>query len=237
MTRRLTSAIVLVGLCLVLSNNAWAQFKDYSELTVFGAGSVYNTNHFQVGFPQSTVPIPGTLKFDSHFRAGARFGLYMRGHWGEEVFYSYEPNTMTINQGATSKDFHVQINNYGANALYYLVESEQHTVLPFLSAGIGGTFYRVRPESLAFARSPAGGYPDMNNANELTFNFGAGFKTHSKGWFGLRVDVRDYLSRTPSFGIPRSSNDPTAIVLPAGGAQNNFEGSVGLVFYFGRKLR
>jgi hypothetical protein len=89
---------------------------------------------------------------------------------------------------------------------------------------------------LAFARNPAGGdFPDMNNANELTFNFGAGFKTHSNGWFGIRADVRDFLGRTPSFGIPRSSNDPTAIVLPAFGATNNFEGSVGFIIYFGKR--
>jgi opacity protein-like surface antigen len=238
MTRRLICAIAILSFCFLLSNNAWAQFSDYSELNLFGAGSIYDTNHFQLGFPQSAVPIPGQLKFNSQFRTGVRFGMYMHGHWGEEVFYSYEPNTMTIIQGATTKDFHVQINNYGVNALYYLAETEEHSILPFVSAGIGGTFYRVRPESLAFARDPAGGnYPDMNNANELAFNFGAGIKTHSKGWFGVRADVRDFIGRSPSFGIPRNSINPTAIVLPAGGALNNFEGSVGVIFYFGRQLR
>jgi hypothetical protein len=241
MNRCVTAAIVFLSFCFLCSNNVWAQFSDYSELNVFGAGSIYSKNNFQTAFPQSAVPIPGQLKFDSHFRAGARFGMYMRGHWGEEVFYSYEPNTMTIISGAPAasrKDFSIGINNYGVNALYYFAEVETHSVLPFVSAGIGGTFYRVRPTSLAFARNPAGGnFPDMNNANELAFNFGGGFKTHTKGWFGIRADVRDFIGRTPSFGIPRSSNNPAAIVLPAFGATNNFEGSFGFVFYFGRQLR
>lgn len=241
MTRRLINVIVFSGLCALTSNNALAQFSDYAELNIFGAGSIYSKNNFQTAFPQSAVPIPGQLKFDSHFRAGARFGMYMRGHWGEEVYYSYEPNTMTIISGGafpTRKDFSIGVNNYGVNALYYLVETEPNTFLPFVSAGIGGTFYRVRPTSLAFARNPAGGnFPDMNNSNELAFNVGGGFKTHSKGWFGIRVDVRDFIARTPSFGIPRSSIDPTAIVLPAFGSTNNFEGSVGFVIYFGTQLR
>jgi outer membrane protein assembly factor BamA len=77
--------------------------------------------------------------------------------------------------------------------------------------------------------------PDIGNSNELGFNFGMGFKTRSTGMFGLRLDARNFVGRTPSFGLARHSNDPTATVLPATGVTNNLELSVGVVFYFSRR--
>ena len=99
MTRRLTHAITLLGFCLMLSNNAFAQLN--LELNVFGAGSVYTKNNYEIGFPQSALPIPGQLKLDAHGRGGARFGVYTRGHWGQEFFYSFEPNSVRISRGGS----------------------------------------------------------------------------------------------------------------------------------------
>jgi hypothetical protein len=206
------------------------------ELNFFGAGSVYSTNTFQIGFPQSAVPVGGKLKFDSHARLGIRGTFYSRGHWGEEVFYSFEPNTVHINRGLSNVDLKLQLHNYGANALYYLVETESHTLLPFLSAGVGGTFYRFTPQSFLYAKNPAGAnLPDLDNSNELAFNYGFGFKTRSTGPIGVRIDLRDFMGRSPSFGLARHSDDPTATVLPASGVLHNGEFSVGLVFYFGKR--
>src|SRR2546425_5185966 len=149
MTRRLTIAMPLLGLCLFLSNNAFAQSKDNMELNVFGAGSFYTKNTYEIGYPQSATPIPGELKFDAHTRFGLRLGVYTRGHWGEEFFYSFEQNGARISRGGaspTSAELRMRIHNYGINAMYYLLETESHTFHPFLSAGIGGTFYDLKPE-------------------------------------------------------------------------------------------
>src|SRR5438552_4295584 len=102
MTRRLTIAIPVLGFCLVLSTNALAQLKDNVELNLFGAGSIYAKNHYEIGYPQSASPIPGELKFDAHTRFGLRLGVYTRGHWGEEFFYSFEQNGARISRGGAS---------------------------------------------------------------------------------------------------------------------------------------
>jgi opacity protein-like surface antigen len=239
MTRRLTNLVLLLGLSVVLSNNAFAQLKDNIELNIFGAGSIYSKNNFEIGFPQSATPIPGSLKFDGHARFGVRLGVYTRGHWGQEFFYSYEQNTAHISRGGAApvtSNLHLRVNNYGINALYYIEETESHAIQPFLSAGIGGTFYQLKPEAVAFARDPArGNIPDIDSSNEIAFNFGLGLKTRSTNRVGVRIDIRDYLGRSPSFGLARSSNDPTATVLPATGVIHNGELSVGLVFYFGKR--
>jgi hypothetical protein len=238
MNRRLTNAFLALGLYLFFSNNAFAQYqlKDNIEVNVFGAGSVWSSKHYVIGYPQSPTNIPGELKIDSEGRFGVRLGVYTRGHWGEEFYYSYEPNGVTISQGGPfpkTTNIRVGISNYGINSLYYLNETESHAFQPFLSAGLGGTLYEIRQESLANLRNPAlGNIPDADNSNELAFNFGFGFKARTNGWLGFRFDVRDYVSRAPSFGLARQSNNPTATVLPATGAINNGEVSVGLTFYF-----
>jgi len=43
--------------------------------------------------------------------------------------------------------------------------------------------------------------------------------------------MRGFLTRTPSFGLPRESSDPNAKVFPAGGAFHNIEATAGIVFY------
>jgi len=237
MTRRLVATLFVF--CLVLSNNAFAQLKDNLELNLFGAGSLYTKNHYDIGFPQSATPIPGELKFDSHARFGLRLGVYDRGHWGQEFFYSFEPNHVHINRGGTAPgqtDLKIGIHNYGINALYYPVEVEESAINPFISAGIGGTLYSLSPEAVSFVTDPArGNMPDMGNANELGFNFGFGIKTHSAGPIGLRLDLRDFVGRSPSFGLARASNDPFATVLPATGVIHNGEFSVGVIFYFRKR--
>jgi hypothetical protein len=238
MTRRLTTATSILGFCLILSNTAFAQIQDHLELNLFGAGSLYSSNKYQIGYPQSLTPIPGEIKLDEAVRFGARVGVYTRGHWGQEFYYSFENNGVRIANGGvapTVTDFRVRVHNYGVNALYYFTETESNAFQPFASAGLGGTAYQIRQESLIALRDPArGNLPDVNNSNELAFNYGFGFKTRS-GPVGVRLDIRDFVARTPSFGLVRQSIDPTATVLPATGVFHNVELSLGLTFYFGRR--
>src|SRR3989442_1242341 len=120
--------------------------------------------------------------------------------------------------------------------MYYLLETEANSFQPFVSAGIGGAYYQLRQKTLSYLRDPnRGNMPDVNNSNELAFNYGFGFKTRSTGLLGLRMDIRDYIVRSPSFGLARESSDPAATVLPATGVLHNGEVSVGLVFYFGKR--
>jgi hypothetical protein len=49
--------------------------------------------------------------------------------------------------------------------------------------------------------------------------------------FGFRIDARGFLGRSPSFSLPRQSEDPAATVFPASGPIHRGEVSAGLVFY------
>lgn len=235
MSRRLTSLIVTVGLCLWLSIAAFGEENSY-ELNLFGGGSWYSSHQFQIGFPQSLTPIPGQFRLDHAVRAGFRFGVYTRGHWGEEFYYSYEPNKAHISRTlapVSSADLPIQVHTYGATALYYLNDDESRSVRPFLSIGVGGVLYRLTSDAIAFAHDPTrGNLLSAGNSNELALQYGIGVKTRASSWLGFRADVRGFVGGSPAFGLPRTSSDPAATVFPGGGAQNNVEATAGVIFYF-----
>jgi hypothetical protein len=236
MTRQLSKLILIVGFCVSVSDAAYAELKDNIEINLFGGGSWYNGKSYQTSFPQSATPISSEFRLDHAVRAGLRVGVYTRGHWSEEFFYSYEPNKLHLNRltaPASSTSLDISVQNYGVTALYYLNEDETAKARAFLSVGGGGTLYRLTPESQAFVRDPLrGNMPSMHNSNLLTFHYGAGVKWRLSNWLGFRADVRGYVGAVPRFGLSGSSNDPTAQVLPVSGALNNGEASAGLIFYF-----
>src|SRR3989304_3963148 len=236
MRRGLRIAMLMAGVYLAISNGAHAQLKDNLELNVFGGGTWYSSNKYQIGFPQAVTPIEGQFRLDEGIRAGLRLGVYTRGRWSQELFYSYEPNTAHFirrSVPASSLDLDIQVHNYGVNALSYLPANEQGGGRPVASLGVGGTIYRLTPDSAAFVRDPLrGNAPDMDNAHEIALNYGFGFKTtRAAGRIGFRADVRGFLGRHPSFGLARQSDDPNATVFPATGAIHPAEASAGPVFY------
>jgi len=240
MTRWLKTVILVSAFSFVFADGALAQLKDNLEFNLFAGGSFYTDKRFEIGFPQSALPIQGGFRLSKALRTGFRMGVYTRGHWSEEFFYSYEPSTAHFirrTAPSNSVDLTLGIHNYGITALYYFREDESYTIRPFLSIGVGGTFYRLTTSAQAFARDPLrGNIPGISHSNVPTLNYGFGVKTRSSGWLGFRADVRGFLGRQPTFGLPRQSDDPNATVFPASGAIFNGEASAGLVFYlFGRR--
>jgi hypothetical protein len=249
MNRAVKGTIFVLSVLMVLPNVARAQLKDNFELNLFGGGSFYTNKTFEVGFPQtsssvvgsplSTAPVQGAFRLSKAIRGGVRVGVYTRGHWSEEFFYSYEPSTAHIirrTPPTSSINLGLGIHNYGVTALYYLNEDESRTFRPFLSIGVGGTLYRLSAEARSFAQDPLrGNLPGINNSNELALNYGVGVKARGANWLGFRADVRGFLEHTPGFGLPSRSNDPNAAVFPVSGAIQNGEASVGVILYFFNK--
>jgi hypothetical protein len=241
---KITTLFVLF-LCTVSPQFARAQLKDNIELNLFGGGSFYVRKNFEVGFPQTTsvigssfttAPVKGAFQMGNAIRGGLRVGVYDRGHWSEEFFYSYEPSTARFirrSSPSASLGLDVGVHNYGVTALYYLNDNESRNVRPFLSIGVGGTLYQLSSEAKSFARDPfRGNLPGINNSNELALNYGVGIKTRASDWLGFRADIRGFLGHTPNFGLPTESSDPNATVFPVSGAINNGEASAGVIFYF-----
>ena len=238
MRRWFKAGLFVIGVVLMPCSLSYAQGTTDLELNIFGAGTADSTKNYEIGFPQSPTPIPGHFNFDQGFSGGLRINVYTRGHWGQEFFYSYQPNRAHFTRQTrppSSLNLDMQIHNAGINALYYLNDNESYRIRPFLSIGIGATVYRPTGEAKLIVRDPLrGNVPDLNTASEIALNYGAGFKAKLRSWIGVRLDVRGFLGRNPSFGLARESSDPNATVFPAVGAIYSGETSAGFVFYFGK---
>ena len=236
MTRWLATLILVTAMLFGWTGTSYAQIIPQLEINIFGSGNGYTKNQFEIGFPQSVNPIPAEFRFDDSIGGGIRFNVHTSGHWGEEFFYSFEPNEAHFVRKTTPQqqlDLGIQIHNIGVNGLFYFNADDTARTRPFLSFGLGATIYRPTTEARAIARDPLrGNLPGFGQSNEFAFNYGIGFKRRIAGIYGIRVDMRHFLGRNPSFSLARNSNDPNATVFPAEGAIHSFEASAGIVFYF-----
>jgi outer membrane protein W len=233
----LKSALIVVSVLMIFSNAAYADLGQDLEVNIFGIGTIHSSKDYEIAFPQSPTPIKGHFNFDKGIGGGFRVNVYSRGHWGEEFYYSYEPNTAHFTrQGTPTSTLNLDMNLHkvGVNALYYLNDDETHRIRPFLSVGGGWAIFAPTEFARQVAKDPLrGNVPDLDAANEISANYGAGFKAKLTNRIGIRVDVKGFVGRNPSFGLARASSDPNATVFPAAGAIHTGEASAGFVFYFG----
>ncbi len=233
MKRWLTGSILLVVVWLSTQTLLSAQEFRSVELNPFIAGSAHTKNQYEIGFPQTITPVQSQFKLDDVLRGGLRFNINTTGHWGEEFFFSYEPNNARFIRTSTpaqKQEYDIRVFNFGINAMYYLNEEESRKTRPFISGGLGGTLYQPTSRSRAVGRDPLrGNLPGFESSAEFAVNYGVGFKRTMTDRFGLRMDARGFVGRNPSFGLPRSSPDQNTVVFPANGAIHNLEVSAGFI--------
>ena len=110
-----------------------------------------------------------------------------------------------------------------------LLGTDDRLTVPFASAGLGAAIYRPTSEAKRIASDPLqGNISELIESGRFSFNYGFGVKRRLTDIFGLRFDVRGFLSRSPTFGLPESSDDPTATVLPLNNMLLSAEVSVGI---------
>jgi hypothetical protein len=233
MKRFLKSSTLFVVVLLILPTLAHTQDFRHVELNLFLGGSGHTNENYVIGYPQSFTPINGQFKMDSAIRGGARFNVYKTSHWGEEFFFSYEPNKARFTLKTTpeqTQTYSTRVMNFGLNAMYYINEEESRKTRPFLSIGFGGTLYQPTAEAKEQARSPFGGnLPSFASSKELALNYGIGFKRDYRDNYGFRMDLRGFLGRNPDFGLLRSSSNPNEVVFPVSGVIQSVEASAGFI--------
>ena len=236
MTRWLASLVLTTAMLCGWAERSYGQTIPQLEINVFGSANAHTKNKFEIGFPQTVNPIPAEFRLDDAIGGGIRFNVHTGGHWGEELFYSFEPNEAHFIRSTSPQqqsDLRIQIHNLGVNGIFYFNNDDAVKTRPFLSFGLGATVYRPTSETRSIVRDPLrGNLPGFSQSNEFAFNYGMGFKHRLFDIYGVRMDIRHFLGRNPSFSLARSSNDPNATVFPADGAIHSFEASAGIVFYF-----
>ncbi|HLH44381.1 MAG TPA: outer membrane beta-barrel protein [Bryobacteraceae bacterium] len=188
---------VLAVFLLAGSATVWAQSADLW----FSAGeSLLSTN---LGADPALCTTSATcqslgdngkdLQFTNGFRFAFRFGFNYKSHFGGEVGYAYSRTQLKYNDVTPAFEQGMAIHQGTLNALAYATREEAR-FRPFVTGGVGFANY-VPPGSSA---TYGGG------STKLGFNYGAGVKMKITGFWGARLDVRQYVTPIP-FGLALAS--------------------------------
>jgi len=227
---------VLLAVTMVFALPSYAEIQY--RLEFFGAGTMPVNKNFEIGPPQSSVPMKCTQEFSFGARGGVRVGTDGKGHWGQDFIYSFGTNpTKIINHSNNSQfAFTSRVHQFAYNAIWYPVRSGSDSetgAFPYVTVGVGGSFHILPQTAVNEALDPArGGLGQLHSENVFDFNAGGGVKFKINPRFGIRVDVRDYMSRAIRYGLPQSSSDPAATVFPISGVLHRIEASAAFVIYF-----
>jgi opacity protein-like surface antigen len=232
--KRASRFYTLLAILLFLAAPALAQQKDTQyRFELFAAGNVPISKDFILGLPQFTPAIEGTHRYSAGARGGVRFGADFKKHWGEDIIYSYGFHATKIENKTSGTEFPFNIwsHQIAFNALWYPGGlDEKKRAFPYLTAGGGGTFFVISPETVH--KGMDAGLGEIRSENVFAFNAGGGVRMRLSKHAGIRIDARDYMSRPPRFGMPEKSDDPYALVFPASGVFHQVEASFAFVLYF-----
>lgn len=241
LTAALVVAIVIAGRPAVSEGQGLADI----EFTLFGGGSMYSKEGFEIGEPQSSTPIPFDFEVDGHFVGGIRLNVLTTDTWGIEGYYSYgstEASYIQRDDPTVRLDLPIQVHGLGASFLYYLNGNgypyidNQNKITPFVTAGVGASIFRPTSEAKRIASDPLqGNLPEIIESSEASFHYGGGVKYRLTREMLIRFDIRGILAGNPTFGLPTSSDDPNASVIPLEGKIHNTEISIGFGFNFGSR--
>jgi hypothetical protein len=168
----------------------------------------------------------------------ARVNFYTSKRIGSEVLYGYQYSGLELSRSSpTSVTFSVpvQIHTLALNLLYYPLGETTSAWRPFLTVGGGAVIYRPSSGGQTSAKDPLqGNFDTFFESSRGSGNFGAGVKRALNRSLGFRADVGAVFTKVPTFGLPESSTQSNATVLPVGGLVHGVRASAGLILYLGK---
>jgi opacity protein-like surface antigen len=194
--------------------------------------SIFNQNRYQVPAGQ----------FQSDYKTGAGFTVgaevpFIFRIVGLEGTYSLVRNNLTVTDyainPAVESSYSIRNQRYSGDLVVHAPKS-MFRLKPYLAAGVEYDRYTpLEPSSGAFGFFNGFISVKLNPANLVGFNYGGGVDYRLSRRFNFRVDIRDHVTGSPTYGLPGSSSSGRPI-FPISGAAQDLEYSAGLVFHLGR---
>jgi hypothetical protein len=166
-----------VMLFLACAGSIWGQ-----SLEIWFNGGQSIMSNKGIGTLFATGGTKDDVTLEDGFRFSFRMTLNNDNRFGHEVQYAYSRTQLNI----LGSEQGMAIHEGGYNFLYYATK-EGTRIRPFATGGIGFANF-VPPGSSA---ASGGGN------TKFQVNYGGGVKVHVASIFGVRFDVRQYLSPKP----------------------------------------
>ena len=230
----LVTALVFVFCPSLFAQSSYSpEYREF-EVTVFtgislGADFEFPTQVF--GTDQESSRTVG-MRYNSGYLLGARVNQNFGDFWAVDLDYTFSNQRLTfINLLPNNQS--LSFNNYlhyGSYNVSFLPLPRTSRFRPYANTGVGfALFYipsRVRREILE--RGIA-----LRDSWEFLLNWGGGLKYLAADQFALTFDVKDRLSRVPSYGLPVSARIVNGQFQPGiakHGVFNNWQFSFGLTY-------
>jgi opacity protein-like surface antigen len=173
-------------------------------------------------------------QFRSNYASGGRITfageLSLGRILGVEGSYGYGRNNLRLANLTQSQTL-----GYGVRAQRLSANLMAHSPVallglrPYATAGL--EYDHLGPTSdaktLAFTQGFAGHLVTLGASNQAGFNYGGGAEWNFLPDLALRLDLRDHITGTPTYGLPH-------LLFPVSGTAHDVELSAGLTFHFGK---
>ena len=230
-----------IALYVLMSGAAFAQGLSIksAELSLSIGETNFSSKSFTIGPPQSATPIKGSMDLSSGKMYEAHINFYNSKRLGSEVLYGYQYGgvTFNVNRNGVPASFGIplQVHTLTVNLLYYPFTQLNSPWRPFVFFGGGAVIYRPSSGGQRAAKDPLqGNFDTFFETSRGTGIVGVGVKRPVTKSIGFRADAGFQLTKVPTFGLPESSAQVSATVLPVGGTVRSFRASAGVILNLGR---
>ena len=231
-----------IALCLLTGTNslpAQGLSTKSAELSLSIGGTSFSKKTFTVGTPQSSTPINGAMQLNSGQMYEARVNFYTSNRIGSEVFYGYQYSGVSFTRSSpapASFSVPLQIHTLTLNLLYYPIGETSSSWRPFLTVGGGAVIYRPSSGGQTSAKDPLqGNFDTFFETSRGSATAGGGVKRALTKSLGFRADAGAVFTKVPTFGLPESSAQSNATVLPVGGLVHSFRAHLPVFCQIGRQ--
>ena len=229
--------IVTVALCLSATS---VRAQGYRLFIMGGDSSLTDQRSFTERYVNYTSAYAGGGKVI----VGVEAPFYKI--FGIEASYGIGPNNLEINNTSYTysliKGYGVRNNRFSADIVGH-VPGVWRGIRAY---GVVGVEYDVfSPTSSAKTLAKTEGFAcstptqtfcsaTLSSQGEAGFNVGAGLDYKVASKVDLRLDVRDHMFGSPTYGLPSTPSSASTAYFPISGSAQNIEYSIGLVYRFGK---
>jgi hypothetical protein len=235
-TKKLVRGLILtVALCLSATAGRAQESLVY---LVGGASSFSDKRAFSEAYVNYSTAYAtggkGILGVEVPWKKSKIFGL--------EGSYGYGQNNLKLSNFNYSP---ARVTSYGlrnnrfSGDLVARYPGSYRGAHPYAVFGVEYDRFSPTSSATALARSTGFAYAataKLASQGKVGVNFGGGIDWRGSRRLGLRLDIRDHLTGSPTFGLPTSQPSTAGLPwFPATGKASNMEYSIGIVYRFGRE--
>jgi hypothetical protein len=236
MTTKRFAQVLIVTVALCLSATAGRAQED--RLFLLGGGSSLGDNR---SFTEGFINYSTTYAIGGRGILGVELPLKKSKTFGVEASYAFGQNNLKL---ANDNYSYKPVTAYGLRDNRFSLDLVAHAPGAYHGAHVyvvfGAEYNEFSPTSAAQSMATKIGFAfeptaKLSSQGAGGVNFGGGLDHNVTSRVSLRIDIRDHITSSPTFGLPTSQPATAGLAwFPATGSAHNIEYCIGIVYKFGK---